>query len=312
MAERVAGGSAKGFSLFPPEVKRNIRKYKVFYLFLLPGFLYFVVFHYLPMLGLRWSFYEFDLRGVGEFIGLEHFKTALTSEGFRRAFWNTLILSSANIAIQMTASIIISLLLNEVTNQLFKRGVQTIIYLPHFLSWPVVASVFVLIFSQGGMVNAFVQKLGGEPIYFFGEPVWWRRLYLFALAWREVGWASVVYLAALSGVDPQLYEAAWIDGAGRIRQAIHITLPSLMPVIVIVLVMNLSKIFNLFESVLVMYNPLVYSVADVLQTYVYRTGIVEFRYGYATAVGLFRSLIAFALVMASNWIVKRIRGEAVV
>ncbi|MBN2657567.1 MAG: sugar ABC transporter permease [Spirochaetales bacterium] len=287
-------------------------KFRMFYLLMLPGFVYLVLFHYLPMLGLRFSFYDYDLRGVGDFIGFEHFRDALSSEGFTRAFKNTLILSSANIVIQMTLTISISLLLNELKNKLFKRVVQTVIYLPHFLSWVVVGALFTLFLSrQGGLVNAILSGLGGEPKYFLGEPGLWRGTFLFILSWREVGWGTVVFLAALSGVDPQLYEAAIMDGANRWKQMIHITLPQLVPVIVIVLIMNLAKIFNLFESVFVLYNPLVYKVSDVIQTYVYRSGIIQFRFGYATAVGLFRSVIAFALVVSANKISSRLRGESV-
>lgn len=290
----------------------RIKKYRMFYLLMLPGFVYLLLFRYLPMLGLRYAFFDYDLRGVGDFIGFEHFLDALTSEGFVRAFRNTLILSTANIFIQMSLTITISLLLNELRNKLFKRFVQTVIYLPHFLSWVVVGALFTLILSrQGGLVNAVIEGLGGEVKYFLGDIKLWRGTYLFILSWREVGWGTVIFLAALAGVDPQLYEAAIMDGANRWKQMVHITLPHLIPVIIIVLIMNLAKIFNLFESVFVLYNPLVYKVSDVIQTYVYRTGITEFRFGYATAVGLFRSVIAFALVISANKISKRLRGESV-
>ena len=294
-------------------LKKRVQKYRVFYLFMLPGFFYFILFHYLPMLGLRWAFFDYDLRGTGDFIGLEHFRDALSSDGFRRAFGNTLLLSSANIVIQMTLIISISLLLNEILRSGFKKLVQTVIYLPHFLSWVVVGSLFTLMLSQqGGLVNATITSLGGDSIYFLGNPGWWRGVYLFALSWREVGWGTVIFLATLSGIDPQLYEAAWMDGAGRWRQMVHVTFPHLIPVIIIVLIMNLAKIFNLFESVFVLYNPLVYSVADVIQTYVYRSGLKEFRFGYATAVGLFRSVIAFVLVISANRLSKRISGETAI
>jgi putative aldouronate transport system permease protein len=290
----------------------RIKKYKMFYLLMLPGFLYLLLFRYLPMLGLRYAFFDYDLRGVGDFIGFGHFKDALSSEGFIRAFKNTLILSSANICIQMTLTITISLLLNELKNQMVKKMVQTVIYLPHFLSWVVVGALFTLILSrQGGLVNMIIQSMGGDLKYFLGDVRLWRGTYLFILSWREVGWGTVIFLAALSGVDPQLYEAAIMDGANRWKQMIHITLPHLIPVIIIVLIMNLAKIFNLFESVFVLYNPLVFRVSDVIQTYVYRSGIAEFRFGYATAVGLFRSVIAFVLVFSANKIAKRLRGESV-
>jgi putative aldouronate transport system permease protein len=212
----------------------------------------------------------------------------------------------------MTLTITISLLLNELKNQMVKKMVQTVIYLPHFLSWVVVGALFTLILSrQGGLVNMIIQSMGGDLKYFLGDVRLWRGTYLFILSWREVGWGTVIFLAALSGVDPQLYEAAIMDGANRWKQMIHITLPHLIPVIIIVLIMNLAKIFNLFESVFVLYNPLVFRVSDVIQTYVYRSGIAEFRFGYATAVGLFRSVIAFVLVFSANKIAKRLRGESV-
>ncbi len=296
-----------GHALPRRRLGRELINHRLFYLFLLPGALLLVTFHFVPMWELRMAFYDYGLAGVGDFVGLEHFRTALGGLGFPRAFRNTLILSSVNIVIQMTLTIIISLLLNEVTNTYFKKFVQTVIYLPHFLSWVVVASLFILMLSRGGMVNAVVEVFGGEPIYFLASQSWWRPVYLSALAWREVGWGTVIFLAALAGIDPELYESAKMDGANRLQQMLFITLPHLFPVISIVLIMNLAKIFNLFESVMVLYNPLVYEVADVLQTYVYRVGIQQHRFAYATAVGLFRSVIAFVLVVSANRLTRRMR-----
>ena len=311
LAARSAGpalGTAAG-KLNKRSLGAELWRNRLFYLFLLPGTVYFILFHYVPMWELRLSFFDYGLGGVGEFVGLEHFRVAFESPGFGRAFWNTLILSSANIVIQMTLTIVISLLLNEVINQGFKKLVQTVIYLPHFLSWVVVASIFTLLLSQGGLVNRIVTAFGGDPIYFLGTPEWWRPVYLAILSWREVGWGTVIFLAALSGIDPELYEAARMDGSSRFQQMLYITLPHLYSVIAIVLIMNLAKIFNLFESVMVLYNSLVYEVSDVLQTYVYRTGIREFRFAYATAIGLFRSVIALVLVLAANTLTKRLKDE---
>lgn len=281
--------------------------HRLFYLFLLPGTALLITFNFVPMWELRMAFYEYGLRGVGDFVGWEHFRTAFSGLGFPRAFRNTLILSASNIVIQMSFTIVISLLLNEVTNRHLKKFVQTVIYLPHFLSWVVVASLFILMLSRGGIVNAVVQAFGGEPIYFMASQKWWRPVYLTALAWREVGWGTVIFLAALAGIDPELYESAKMDGANRFQQMLFITLPHLYPVISVVLIMNLAKIFNLFESVMVLYNPMVYEVADVLQTYVYRIGIQQHRFAYATAVGLFRSVIAFVLVVGANRLTRRMR-----
>lgn len=285
----------------------NIFRHRLYYLFLLPGVILLVTFHFVPMLELRMAFYDYGLAGLGSFVGLEHFEVAFSGIGFPRAFRNTLILSTANIIIQMSFTVVISLLLNEIANRTFKKVVQTVIYLPHFLSWVVVGSLFILILSRGGMVNAAIQAFGGEPIFFLASQQWWRPTYLVALAWREVGWGTVIFMAALAGIDPQLYESAKIDGANRLQQMLHITLPHLLPVMSIVLIMNLAKIFNLFESVMVFYNPMVYEVGDVLQTYVYRIGIQQHRFAYATAVGLFRSVIAFVLVVSANRLTRRIR-----
>ncbi len=294
-------------------LSKRFAKYWVFYLFMIPGILYFIIFQYFPMAGLSIAFFKFNLMGIGDFIGFDNFKEMFTSSSFYNVFLNTLILSSLNIFIQMFIIIILSLLMNEVKNIFFKRTVQTVIYLPHFLSWPVVAALFVLLLSpQNGAVNEFLKLLGLKPIYFLGKEQWWRPAYLFIMFWKETGWGTVIFLAALSNIDPQLYESAQIDGAGRFRQAWLITLPHLRTIIAIVLMLNLSKIFNLFHSVFVLYNPLVYPISDVIETYVYRRGLVNADYGYATAVGLFKSVIALFLVLIANKAAKKIQGEAII
>lgn len=295
-------GSAKRRRLI-----KNILDHRLFYFFLLPGVALLVLFFFVPMYELRMSFFDYGLGGIGEFVGWEHFRTAFQSIGFPRAFRNTMLLSAVNIVVQMVLTIIISLLLNEVVNARFKKFVQTVIYLPHFLSWVVVASLFILMLSRGGIINALVTAFGGDPVYFMVSQKWWRPIYLIALAWREVGWGTVIFLAALAGIDPQMYESAKMDGANRLQQMIYITLPHLFPTISIVLIMNLAKIFNLFESVMVLYNPMVYEVADVIQTYVFRIGIQQHQFGYATAVGLFRSVIAFVLVVGANRLTRKMR-----
>jgi putative aldouronate transport system permease protein len=302
-----SGGMPRGRRGPFRQLVKDILDHRLFYFFLLPGAALLVVFNFIPMIELRLAFYEYGLGGIGDFVGLEHFRTAFQGLGFPRAFWNTLLLSGINIAVQMTLTIIISLLLNEVTNARFKKFVQTVIYLPHFLSWVVVASLFILMLSRGGIVNAIITHFGHEPIYFIASQTWWRPIYLLALAWREVGWGTVIFLAALSGIDPEMYESAKLDGANRLQQMVFITLPHLYPTISIVLIMNLAKIFNLFESVMVLYNPMVYEVADVLQTYVFRIGIQQHRFAYATAVGLFRSVIAFVLVVSANRLTRKMR-----
>ncbi|MBN1524885.1 MAG: sugar ABC transporter permease [Spirochaetales bacterium] len=292
---------------------KRFKKSFAFYFFMLPGIIYFALFHYFPIFNMYIAFKEFNLAGEGDWIGIANFVEMFSSSKFYQVVGNTLILSGFNILLQMSVVIVISLLLNEIRFRLFKRTIQTIIYLPHFLSWVVVASVFHLILSpQTGIVNVLIQIFGGKPIYFLGKEEWWRPVYLFILLWREIGWGTVIYLAALSGIDPQLYEAANIDGANRFTQMRVITIPHLIPTMVAVLIWNLSKVLNLFHSVLVLYSPAVYDVSDVIETYVFRKGIQDGSYGYATAVGIFKAIIAFILVISANKIVKKLRGEAII
>lgn len=291
---------------------KRMSKFTPFYIMALPGFVYYILFHYWPMYGIRIAFYDYGLLGIKGFIGLENFHELFSSSTFYAAFANTLIINLVSIALKLVVALVISLLLNEIMQLKFKKFVQTAIYLPHFLSWVVVASVFYLLLSpQTGAVNATLKLLGFESIDFLTSSVLWRPVYWFVVLWRESGWGTIVFLAAISGINPNLYESAEIDGASRLQQALHITLPSITNVILIVLVMYLSKIFNVFESVFVMYNPLVYDVSDVLGTYVYRKGIVSADYDYATAVGLFRSVVSLILVLSANWLSKVIRKETI-
>jgi putative aldouronate transport system permease protein len=295
---------------------KRILKHKVFYLFMLPGIIYFIIFHYLPMIGLSIAFFKYDaIHGLGKFIGLLNFKEMFTSPKFYNVFFNTLILSSLTIVIQMMIVILISLMLNEIKNVFFKKTVQTVVYLPHFLSWPVVAAIFVLLLSQqSGAVNALLDAIGLPKIDFLRKEAWWRPAYLFISFWKESGWGTVVFLAALSSIDPQLYEAAEMDGAGKLKQVFVITLPHIRNVIAIVLIMNLSKMFNIFQSVFLLYNPAVYDVSDVIETYIYRRGFVGINadFSYAAAVGLFKSVIAFILVMITNKAANKIQGENII
>ncbi len=291
---------------------KRMSKFTPFYMMAIPGFVYYILFHYWPMYGIRIAFYDYGLLGIKGFIGLENFRELFSSATFYTAFANTLIINLISIALQLIAALVISLLLNEIMQLPLKKFAQTVIYLPHFLSWVVVASVFYLLLSpETGAVNAALKLLGFESVDFLTSSFWWRPVYWFAVLWRESGWGTIVFLAAISSINPNLYESAEIDGANRLQQALYITLPSISNVILIVLVMYLSKIFNVFESVFVMYNPLVYDVSDVLGTYVYRKGIISADYDYATAVGLFRSLVSLILVLSANWLSKVIRKETI-
>lgn len=285
-------------------------KHKYLLLMLSPCLIYFLVFKYFPMYGIVIAFKDYKLLdGIfgSDWNGLQNFKDLVLGRGFPRAFRNTIILSTYKLIFGFPAPIILALLLNELRALLFKRVVQTLSYLPYFLSWVVLAGVFLEFFSPTrGIVNYVITSLGGKAIYFFGDKEWFRTLLVSTEVWKQVGWGSVIYLAALSSVDTSLYESAVIDGAGRWQQMIHVTLPALVPVITIMFIFAVGGIISDdFDQVFNFYNEAVYEVGDVLSTYTYRIGIKELQYGLATASGLFINVIALFLVVFTNAIVKR-------
>lgn len=291
---------------------KNIIKYRYFYIMAIPVLLLLFLFYYLPMAGIRIAFYEWGIFGPVEFVGLDNFKTVFASNMFWRSFRNTLSLSFVNLLLSMVFSVGLALLLNEVRCVGFKKVSQTILYMPHFLSWVAVASIFTMFLSpQNGFVNQMIKSMGGEPIYFLVSEEWWTPVYLFINRWKETGWSTIIFIAALTGVDQEMYEAASIDGATRLKQAWYITLPAIQNTILVVFILNLAKVLNVFESVLVLYNPMVYDVADVIGTYTYRAGLLNSDYGTATAIGLFKSVVSLVLVVAANKASKKIKGEGI-
>ncbi len=290
----------------------RITKYKWFYVMFLPVFLMTLIFQYIPMIGIRYAFYQYNPFSEPVFIGMENFIELTYNANFIRAFTNTLVLSLVNLVITMVVSIFFAILMNEIYTKVFKSFVQTVLYLPHFISWVVTASIFALILSPDhGLINEVLGLFGVDPVYFLANESMWRPIYYFINRWKETGWNTIIYLAAISGINAELYEAAAIDGAGKIRQTISITIPSIMTTILVVFILNLAKVLNIFESVFVLQNPLVLDVSEVIQTYVYKKGLIESNYGYSTAVGLFRSVISMVLVMISDWMSKKIKGEGI-
>lgn len=280
-------------------------------LLLLPGIIFFIIFKYIPMYGLQIAFkdYKFLLGIQGSpWIGLDTFRKMFAMESFWQVFRNTLVISFYQLVIGFPAPIIFALLLNEVRKMRFKKVVQTISYLPHFVSWVVLGGLFMQFLSPSiGPINILIKSLGGQPIYFLADTDWFRSVLVSTEIWKGLGWNSIIYLAALSGIDPALYEAAKIDGAGRLKQVIHITIPSLVPIITIMIIFATGKVVNdNFDQVFNLYNPAVYSVGDVLSTYTYRRGVVNMEYSFATAVGLFKNIISFGLVVGTNYIARRI------
>lgn len=296
--------------------KNNFIKYLDLYFLLLPGVVYIIVFKYIPMSGLVIAFQNYNvfdgIRG-SEWIGLQHFVKLFHSEDFFTVFRNTIIISIYNLIFVFPLPIFVALVLNEIKNLTFKKSVQTIIYLPHFLSWVIIAGLFINILSPtSGLVNQVIKALGGDPIMFMADTRFFRGVLVFSSAWQSVGWSAIIYIAAIAGIDPTIYESAMIDGAGRIRQILHITLPNITSTIVLLLILRLGNILNgSLEQVLMMYNPVVYEVGDIIDTYVYRIGMGKMEYSSTTAVGLFNSVIGFTLLMTGNLISKKIVHKSI-
>lgn len=290
----------------------RILKYKYFYLMFLPVFIATIIFKYIPMAGIRFAFTKYGPFAPPKYIGWENFERLLTNPKFISAFKNTIFLSLGNLILSTIITVIFALLMNELYNKFFKSFVQTVLYLPHFISWVVTASIFYLILSpDNGFINQILGVFGVDPKYFLIEEKWWTPIYYFINRWKDTGWGTIIYLAALSGINTELYEAAAMDGAGRLKQTWYITIPGILNTILVVFILNLAKIMNLFESVFVMQNPMVLRVAEVIKTYNYKVGLQQSDYGYSTAVGLFNSLIAMVLVLIADKASKKIKGSGI-
>ena len=289
---------------------KRMVKMKYYYLLLAPIIVYFLLFHYKPMYGIIIAFKDFRiLDGIwnSPWAGLKHFKRVFSGYYFWRVFKNTFIISIYKLAFGFPAPIIFALLLNEIAHVRYKRFVQSLSYLPHFFSWVVLGGIVRTVLSPSfGVVNHILALLGFQRIYFLVEPQLFRGILVVTGIWQSIGWGSIVYLAAIAGVEQQQYEAAYIDGASRFQQALHITVPSIMPVVTIFAILSLSGLFTVgFDQVFNLYNPLVYETGDVISTYVYRKGIQGYDYSFGTAMGLWQSLIGVTLIVTVNMIVRR-------
>lgn len=295
---------------------RRIMRNKWLYVMILPGLLYFIIFKYLPMFGLVIAFQDFKpYKGVfgSEFVGFKHFERLFTEPDFLNILTNTLVLFGLNLLFFFPAPIILALMLNEVRVSLFKRTVQTLIYLPHFMSWVIIVSIsYVMLTMDGGIVNELLVYFGFKPINFLLSPEWFRPMYIAQVIWREAGWGTIIYLAAMATIDPQLYEAARMDGAGRFRQMWHITLPGIRSVIVVLLILKIGDVLELgFEHVYLLLNAMNRSVGEIIDTYVYTAGIKQGQFSYAAAIGLFKSVVGLILVMIANKLAKKAGEEGV-
>lgn len=292
-------------------LSKRVWKHIPHYLMLLPLLAKMFVFSYLPMVGILYAFTNYSpFHKDFSFVGFANFQTLFASSGFWLAFKNTLQISTIRLLVVTFGSIGLALLLDEIRTVWFKKLTQTIVYIPHFMSWVVVASIFTMFLSpKSGMLNSVIQFFGGKAVYFLANKHWWRPWLYIISFWKEIGWGAIIYVSALAGVDMEQHEAAIMDGANRIQRVIHITLPAISGTIFVVFILNLAKILNLFDPVWVLQNPLVINESDVLETYVYRLGITSSQYGVSTAAGLFKSVVSVFFVLAGNWLSKKITGE---
>ena len=295
-------------------VWKDVVACKHLYLILLPAILYYVIFKYIPMFGNVIAFQRYSItKGIfdSQFVGLENFIEFLSNYKFWQLMRNTLSINIYALIFSFPAPIILALLLNEVRCTKFKKTVQTITYMPHFISMVVIASMILNFVASDGLINTIRDIFGFAPISFMTEPKYFYPIYIISDIWQQVGWGSIIYIAAISSIDAELYNAATVDGAGRFRQALHITLPSIAPTITILLIMRIGSMLTVgYEKIILLYNPSIYETADVISTYVYRRGLIEGDYSYSAAVGIFNSIINFILLMSANLFSKKYSGNS--
>ena len=291
--------------------------YKWIYLMLLPVVVYFVIFKYVPMYGITIAFKDYNIfKGMFEspWVGLDVFEKIFANKNFWSAIKNTFILNLSSLAVSFPLTIIVSLMLNELGSAKFKKVTQSILYLPHFVSWVVVAGIATNMFAlQDGTINAILERLGVEPVPFLSANVWWICTYIVCNVWKEIGWGTIIYLAALTGVDETLYEAAYLDGASKFQRLIYITLPSIKSVIVTMLILSLSKMMTIgLDAPLLLGNNKVMGVSEVISTYTYRIGIEKAMYSESTAIGLFQSVVNIIILVAADRFAKLIGEEGII
>ncbi|RAV19589.1 ABC transporter permease [Paenibacillus contaminans] len=295
-------------------LSRAFRQYKTYYLLLLPAVVAVFIFSYVPMYGIVIAFKDYKImKGIGgsEWVGFAHFQSLFEIKSFYEVLANTLIISLYRLIFGFPAPIILALLLNELRNGLFKKIVQTVSYLPHFLSWIVLAGIVTSVLSVDvGIVNHILKWFGMQPVNFIVMPEYFRTILVTSGIWQNIGWGSIIYLAVIVGINPDLYEAADLDGANRLHKALYVTIPSLIPVATIMFILNIGGILHAgFDQIFNLYSVSVYEVADVIDTYVYRRGLINSDFSFATAVGMFQNVIGFVLIFGANWIVKKFNNE---
>lgn len=291
------------------------------YLLLIPTLVFVIIFNIIPLYGITLAFKDYNMFagdtpwksiGASEWVGLKHFMNVFTRADFKNALRNTLIISMYKIIFLFPLPIIFAIFLNEVRSVKFQKGLQLVVYLPHFLSWAVVAGIFITLLSSTGVVNSMLENLGFEKVKFMMDNSVFRKVLVFSAGWKETGWNSIIYFAAIAGLDQECYESAHIDGANRFQQMWYITLPGLMPTIILMLILRIGGIMDAgFSQIFVMYNPTVYESSDIIGTYVYRMGLGKMDFSTGTAVGLFNSIIGLILILGSNKLAKKTTEKSI-
>lgn len=291
-------------------IKKDYTKNKWLILMALPVVAWYILFHYVPMYGVIIAFKQYSpIKGIwgSDWIGLQHFYDFFNSVSAWRVIRNTLVINFYQLIFGFPAPIILALLMNEIKNKAFKKSIQTITYLPHFVSTVVICGMIIDFFAKNGLINDLIAYFGGPRTIFLVEAGWFRSIYVGTGIWQGVGWGSIIYLAALTAIDTELYEAVTIDGAGRWKQFIHITLPGIASTIVILFIMNIGRMMSEgFEKVILLYNPSTYETADIISSFVYRRGLVEANYGFSAAVGLFNTVVNLILIVAANYTSRKV------
>ena len=303
------------------ERKARLRKSKSLYILLVPAVVLLIMFHYLPMFGLVIAFKDYNIMlgdnpieaiSLSPWVGLKNWTRLWIQSKFRRSISNTLIISLMKIIFYFPVPILLALMVNEIRNIYVKRTIQTVLYLPHFVSWVVVGALFMNILGSLGIVNTVIKALGGTPQKFFMDNRWFRWVLLISATWKEAGWSTIIYLAAITSIDPQLYEAAKIDRANRLQQIWYITIPGISSTIIMMLLLRLGGIMEAgFNQVLVMYNATVYKSGDIISTYIYREGLGRLNWSQGTMVGMFNSLINMILMLSGNYLSRRIAHRGI-
>ncbi|WP_246941795.1 ABC transporter permease [Bacillus pinisoli] len=292
----------------------QLNKHKMLYLISIPGILYFIIFKYVPLMGSVIAFKDYNIfAGIWDspWVGFKHFEALFVNPDSIRVLKNTLLLSFYDILV-FPAPLLLALLLNELRLVIYKRLIQTIVYMPHFLSWVIISGLFIGILSPTtGFVNHFIEWLGHEPIYFMGSEEFIRPILVFTYLWQSVGWGTIIYMAALAGINPELYEAAKVDGANRFHQMIHVTVPAILPTFSILFLLHIGHFLDFgFERVYVFLNPLNQANGDILDTYIYEVGLQNAQYSFTTAIGIFKSIVGLVLLVFANFMSKKISGNS--